>query len=100
MKIIKLMYYNIRYIFAVGGVIHSFAQIDVATKSGGNLFFDYTWGERYLVRVEYLNRRSNGIECTFDDVEKEYLDDWKEKFQEAKRKFDEKRKNELNDWWT
>lgn len=98
MKIIKLIYYNIHYNFANCGVIHLVAQIDM--EAGGRLFCDYDWSERYLVRIEYLKRRSNGIECTFDDVENEYLDNWNEKFQEAKRKFEEERKDNENDWWT
>ena len=85
------------YFIAVGGIIHLFARFDLIT--GAELPCDYTWGQRYILRIEYLKRRSKGIDCTFDDVEKEYLDDWNRKFQEALKRLKEERAIHEN-WWT
>lgn len=98
MKTIKSIYYKLHYFIAVGGVIHVFAKMDLIT--GAELPCDYTWGERYILRIEWLKRRSEGIECTFDEVEKEFLDNWNRKFQEAKKRFEEERAKTNNDWWT
>lgn len=96
MKIIKYLYYNFRYFNARHGAMYIFAQIDLQT--GATTPFDYTWGERYMNKVEYFRRRSIGIECTYEDVENEFLDDWNEKFQEAKKRFEEYRKQNPIDY--
>jgi len=86
----ELIYFKIRYANASLGIINLLAIID--KEAGGKLPCDYTWGERYMYWVEYLRRRSIGIKCTFEEVEFEYLKEWNDKFQEAKKRFEEYRK--------
>ncbi len=85
-----IFYFRLRYTFAVCGVVHILAQINAET--GAELPCDYTWGERYILWIEYLQRRGDGIKCTFEEVEFEYLKEWNDKFQEAKKRFEEYRK--------
>ena len=99
MKNLKLIFYKLHYTIAVGGIIHAIAQINFSTEA--KMPFDYTWSEKYLIRIEYLKRKSQGIECTFEDVEKEYLDEWHKNFEDAKKRFWEERSKHENgdDWW-
>jgi hypothetical protein len=99
MKYLKLAFHKVHYILAVGGIIHLFAQLDFLGTA--KLPFDYTWGEIYLVRIEYLKRRSEGIECSFNDVEREHLEKWWKSFEDAKKRFWEERNKQpnANDWW-
>ena len=83
-------YYSIRYFLAVSSPIHVIVQLEFATQT--KMPFDYTWDEKYLYRIEWLKRRSNGIDCTFKEVEKEFLDGWWRQFEETKKKFEESRK--------
>ena len=98
MKTIKSIYYKLHYFIAVGGVIHVFAKMDLVT--GAELPCDYTWGERYILRIEWLKRRSEGIEGTFDELEREYLDNWNKKFKKAYHDMLKERDEKNNDWWT
>lgn len=88
---ISLLFYNVLYFSAKNGIIHILSKINV--KTGAELPCEYVWGERYLNRIEYLRRRSQGIKCTYQDVENEFLDDWNKRFQEARMEFEEYRKN-------
>ena len=95
MEIFKIVYFKLRYMIALGSVLNIFAEMDLVI--GATLPCDYTWGERFKLKIEYFKRRSHGIDCTFDDVEKEYLDDWNKKFREA---YNDMMKNRQDyDWW-
>lgn len=96
-KFIVKYFYRIRYLCATGSPIYALAYFSVET--GANLPSDYVWGERYMNWVEYLRRRGNGIQCTYQDVENEFLDDWRKDFEDAKKRFWEEREKHGHDWW-
>jgi aromatic ring-opening dioxygenase LigB subunit len=85
-----LIFYKFRYTFANVGVIHCLAIIDKET--GKETPFDFTWGEKYILWIEYLRRRSIGLKCTYNQVEFEYLKDFNDKVDEALKKFNQNRK--------
>jgi len=89
--VIARIYYGFVYNMASNGPIHYIAQIEESVKTCCSAF-EYTWSEMYLNRIEYLRRRANGIECTYQDVEEEYLDACAERIREAIKEFEKSRK--------
>lgn len=99
-RFLKRLFYKFRYYSSQGSIIYALAIIDI--KSTTRLPLDYLWGERYLNWIEYLKRRGEGIDCTYEDVEDEYLENWHKKFKDAQKRFWEEREKHpnANDWWT
>lgn len=94
--VIARLYYGFIYNIASTGPIHYIAHIEESVKTACSAF-DYTWSERYLNRIEYLRRRANGIECTYQDVEEEYLDACARDLRQAITEFEKNRKKVGND---
>jgi hypothetical protein len=95
--LLVIQYYQFRYTFAYFSIIHVLAIIDEQART--ELPFEYTWGERYLLWIEYLNRRSKGVKCTYKEVEFEYLKNFNDMVDEAIKKFHEERDKDDNWWW-
>lgn len=84
-----ILFYKLLYFVAKNSIIHIITQLEYETQA--KMPFDYTWDERYLVRIEYLKRMSKGDYCSFSEVEKEHLDEWWRQFEESKKAFEETR---------
>jgi len=87
--------YKFRYHTAHGSVVYALALINI--ESDTKLPLDYVWGERYMNWIEYLKRRGEGIKCTYQDVEDEYLENWRKRFEKAYKEFEDNRNNS-HDW--
>ena len=88
--VIARIYYTFMYNMARNGLIHYIAHIAESVKTCCSVF-DYTWSEQYLNRIEYFRRRVDGIECTFQDVEEEYLDACANRIRQAIKEFEKSR---------
>lgn len=76
-KTLIKFWFSLRYHFSVASPLHLFAVID--RESSTALPGEYTWSERYILKIQYLKRRSEGEDVTFESVENEHLDKWAEK---------------------
>lgn len=95
-SILIIQYYQFRYIFAYFSIIHLLA---VMSKDDVETPFEYTWGQRYVLWIEYLSRRSTGVKCTYREVEFEYLKNFNDMVDEAVNKFREERDKDDNWFW-
>lgn len=72
-------FYLFRFNLARGNILYYLASIESLSK----LPMDYTWGDRYMNWIEYLRLRSQGIKCSFSDVENEFFRYWSKKMDDA-----------------
>jgi hypothetical protein len=84
--VIRIWYFILYYIFGPGSIIYALHTID--REAGAHLPGHYTHSERYFVWIDYLQRRSFGHRCTFENVEDEYFKKWRADFEEAKKILD------------
>ena len=90
--IFRVWYYFLIIIVGHGSVFWYMFRLD--HEAGGALPGHYTTAERYFNWCSYLNRRASGERCTYEEVEDEFMEEWRKNFQEAVNEFNRIREKE------
>lgn len=86
--IFRVWYAMLHIIFGGGSIFYYLFLLD--HHCGGYLPGEYTISERYFVWCRYIGKRMLGKSITYFEVETEYLNKWRQEFEESIKKVENK----------